>query len=64
MPNQLVNGKITKGNVHVEGIEGVQVKGVQAEGVEDAMFNPLSLGTESNVNNIVDEENLVNVPSD
>ena len=39
-------------------------KGAQVEDVEDAEFNPLSPGTESDVNPPIDEENLVNIPSD
>ena len=65
--NQPIGGEIREenaGNAKVEGTEGVQVEGVQAKGVEDAIFNPLSFGTEFDVNNPVDEENLINVPSD
>ena len=48
----------------VEGVqESVQGEGVQAQAAENAMFNPQSLGTKSNVNNI-DESSLINVLSD
>ena len=55
VPDQPVNEEI---------IEGVQAEGAQAKGVEDAIFNPQSPKTESDVNNVVDGENLVNVPFD
>ena len=41
-----------------------RIEGIRVEGVEDVDFNPFSPGTESDVNPPINEENLVNVPSD
>ena len=45
----------------MEEVKGVQEE-VQAKAAEEAMFNPQSLGIESDVSNI--DVDLVNVPSD
>ena len=48
----------------VKGVQGtVQAEEAQAETIEGVIFNPQSLETKSDANN-VDVENLVNVPFD
>ena len=46
----------------MEQIEGAHVENV--ENADNALFNPISPKIESDVNNPIDEENLMNVPSD
>ena len=55
-----------RGGIREEGTGEIQVEGVgkiQVEGTEDINFNPFSLGIEFDVNLPINEEELVNVPS-
>ena len=59
--DQFVGGKVIEegaGEIQVEAIKGIWV-----ESAKDIDFNPFSSSTESNVNLPINEENLVNVPS-